>query len=167
MRQTGGWEEGAGRGPERGSEDDESLARIAARRAIASLRRDATTPGFGRLLQYQATSAAGDALLAVALASTLFFAVPDASDAKTRLAAYLLLTVAPFAVVTPVLARVLDRFRGSLRWTMVITAVGRATLAWLLSSRIDDLSLYPLAFGMLILSRASTIVKGADRKSVV
>lgn len=135
--------------------------RIAARRAVKQIKKDATTPEFGRLLQYQATSAAGDALLAVALASTLFFAVPDASESKTRLVLYLLLTVAPFAVASPILARVLDRHRGSLRWAMLFSAVGRATLAWWMASRIHTLTLFPLAFGLLLLSRASLIVRGA------
>lgn len=134
---------------------------MAARRAVRQISKDATTPEFSRLLQYQATSAAGDALLALALASTLFFSVPDITEAKTRLALYLLLTVAPFAVVSPVLARVLDRHRGSLRWVMLFSAVGRATLAWWMASRIDTLTLFPLAFGLLLLSRAALIVRGA------
>lgn len=144
-----------------GEPDEEPLVRIAARRAIKQVKKDATTPEFGRLLQYQATSAAGDSLLALALATTLFFAVPDATESKTRLVLYLVLTVAPFAVVSPVLARVLDRYRGSLRWAMVLSALGRATLAWLMASRIDTLTLFPLAFGLLLLSRASLIVRGA------
>ena len=49
-----------------------------------------------------AVSTLGDALVAVALAGTLFFAVPVAA-ARPRVALYLLLTVAPFAVVAPLL----------------------------------------------------------------
>lgn len=142
-------------------DDDEPLVRIAARRAVKQVKKDATTPEFARLLQYQATGAAGDSLLALALATTLFFSVPDATESKTRLVLYLLLTVAPFAVVSPVLARILDRYRGSLRWAMVVSAVGRATLAWWMASRIDTLTLFPLAFGLLLLSRAALIVRGA------
>jgi hypothetical protein len=142
-------------------EKEEALVRIAARRAYRRLKKDAATPEFSRLLQYQAASAAGDALLALGLATTLFFAVPEVTDAKTRLAAYLVLTIAPFAVVSPLLARILDRHRGSLQWAMVASAAGRATFAWWLSSRLDDLLLYPLAFGLLLWSRAGTIVKGA------
>ena len=57
-----------------------------------------------RLAWVHATSALGDALVAVALAGTLFFAVPMAA-ARPRVALYLLLTVAPFAVVAPLLGR--------------------------------------------------------------
>jgi hypothetical protein len=69
--------------------------------------------------------------------------------------------MAPFAVVSPILARILDRFKGSLRWAMVLTSIGRASLAWLLSTRLDTLLLFPLAFGILVFSRAALVVRGA------
>lgn len=141
-------------------EDDEPLVRIAARRAVRRIQNPVTSPEFARLLRYQALSAAGDALLALALSTTLFFEVPEA-DARGRVALYLALTVAPFAVASPLLARVLDRHRGSLKWAMVASSAGRATLAWLLATRLDSLFLFPLAFGMLLLSRAALIVRGA------
>ncbi|MGI8774699.1 MAG: MFS transporter [Actinomycetota bacterium] len=139
---------------------------IVARRAVNKLRKDAKTPEFGRLLLYQATGAAGDALLALALAGTLFFSVPE-TTARGRVALYLALTVAPFAVVSPVLARILDRHRGSLRWAMVISAAGRATLAWMLATRLQSLYLFPVAFGILLLSRAALIVRGAALPALV
>ncbi|HEX2051397.1 MAG TPA: hypothetical protein VHJ34_12330 [Actinomycetota bacterium] len=142
------------------ADDDEPLVRIALRRAVRRLRRDAQTAEFGRFLAFQATGAAGDALVAIALAGSLFFSVPE-TTARTRVALYLLLTVAPFAVVTPFLARVLDRGRGSMRAAMVVAAAGRATLAFLLATRLDSLLLFPLAFGILVLSRAVLVVRGA------
>jgi ABC-type transport system involved in cytochrome c biogenesis permease component len=140
--------------------DEEPLVRIAARRAYRSVKKDATTPEYARLLAYQAFGAAGDTLLALALAGTLFFSVPE-TTARGRVALYLALTVAPFAVVSPFLARFLDRHRGSLKWAMVASAAGRATLTWLLATRLESLYLFPLAFGILLLSRASLIVRGA------
>ncbi|HVL64436.1 MAG TPA: MFS transporter [Actinomycetota bacterium] len=150
----------ATRRPRRTGPDDEPLVRIAARRAVRSIRRDAETPQFGRLMAYQAAGAAGDALLALALAGSLFFSVPTA-EARGRVALYLLLTVAPFAVVSPLLARFVDRGRGRLRIVMITAAAGRAVLAFLLSSRLDSALLFPIAFGVLILSRAALIVRGA------
>lgn len=150
----------ATRGPRRRDPDDEPLVRIAARRAVRNIRRDASTPQFGRLMAYQASGAAGDALVALALAGSLFFSVPE-TEARGRVALYLVLTVAPFAVVSPLLARILDRGRGRLRAVMFVAAVGRAVLAFLLSSRLDSLLLFPIAFGILILSRAVLIVRGA------
>lgn len=140
--------------------------RIAARRAYRSAKKDAVTPEFGRLLAYQALGAAGDTLLALALAGTLFFSVPE-TTARGRVALYLALTVAPFAVVSPFLARFLDRHRGSLKWAMVFSAAGRATLTWLLATRLETLWLFPLAFGILLLSRSSLIVRGAVLPALV
>ncbi len=124
------------------------------------MRAHAETVEFGRLLAFQATGAAGDALLALALAGSLFFSVPE-TTARGKVALYLGLTVAPFAVVSPLLARVLDRHRGSLRWAMVVSSLGRALLAWLLATRLDSAFLFPLAFGILLLSKAALIVRGA------
>lgn len=141
-------------------DDDEPLVRIALRRAVRRLRRDAQTAEFGRFLVFQATGAAGDAMVAIALAGSLFFSVPEAT-ARARVALYLLLTVAPFAVVSPFLARVLDRGRGSMRAAMLLAAAGRAVLAYLLATRLDSLLLFPLAFGILVLSRSVLVVRGA------
>ena len=119
-----------------------------------------------RLLMHQVSGAAGDALVALALAGSLFFSVPE-TTARGRVLLYLGLTMAPFAIVSPLLARILDRFKGSLRWAMVLTSVGRASLAWMLATRLDTLLLFPLAFGILVLSRAALVVRGAVLPHVV
>jgi hypothetical protein len=142
------------------SGDEEPLVRIALRRAARRLKQDAETPEFGRLLVYQASGAAGDALVALALAGSLFFSVPEAT-ARERVGLYLLLTIAPFAVVSPLLARVLDRGRGSMRWAMATASLGRALCAYLLATNLDSFYLFPLGFGALVLSRAALVVRGA------
>ena len=152
--------------PSRKDHEEEPLIRVAARRAVKRIKKDATTPEFSRLLQVQAAGAAGDALLALALAGTLFFSVPE-TTARGKVALYLALTVAPFAIVSPLLARILDRQRGSLRWAMVLSAFGRGLLAWLLATRLESLYLFPLAFGILLLSRAALIVRGAALPALV
>jgi hypothetical protein len=139
---------------------EEPLVRIALRRAVRRLRADAATPEFGRLLTYQALGAAGDALIAIALAGSLFFSVPPA-QARDRVALYLLFTMAPFAVVAPFLATFLDRRRGGMRAALVVAAIGRAILAWLMSTRTESLLLFPIAFGLLMFSRATQVVRGA------
>lgn len=140
--------------------DEEPLLRIAARRAVSRARAQATTPALGRFLIYQASGAAGDALIALALAGSLFFDVPS-TEARDRVALYLALTVAPFAIVAPFLSRILDRHMGSLRVAMLMSALGRAVLAWLLATRLESNLLFPIAFGVLLLSRASLVVRGA------
>jgi hypothetical protein len=119
----------------------------------------ATRP-LDRLAWVHAASTGGDALVAVALAGTLFFAVPVAA-ARPRVALYLLLTVAPFAVVAPLLGRLLDGRRGAGRLALVAAMALRAALAALAVSRTGSLLLYPLAFGLLVCSRAHGISRSA------
>jgi Major Facilitator Superfamily len=113
-----------------------------------------------RLAWVHATSTLGDALVAVALAGTLFFAVPVAA-ARPRVALYLLLTVAPFAVVAPLLGRLLDGRRGAGRLALAAAMALRAVLAALAVARTESLLLYPLAFGLLVCSRAHGISRTA------
>jgi hypothetical protein len=148
------------------NQGEDSLALIALRRAVRKARREAGTPEFGRLLLVQAAGAAGDALFSLALAGSLFFSVPD-TTARGRVALYLALTMAPFAVAAPLLSRVLDHFRGSLRWAMLLSTVGRGVLAWLLATRLDSFYLFPIAFGVLVMSRVSLVVRGAALPNVV
>ncbi|MGH2820141.1 MAG: MFS transporter, partial [Actinomycetota bacterium] len=159
--------EGFGSRPDaRGAPEEEPLLRIALRRLARRVRIEAATPRFTRLLLYQASGAAGDALVALALAGSLFFSVPEAA-ARERVALYLALTVAPFAIVAPFLSRFLDRHGGGLRAATTISSLGRALLAWLLATRLDGALLYPIAFGLLLFSRASLVVRGAVLPKVV
>ncbi len=146
--------------------DEEPLLRIALRRAVRRARAQATTPALGRFLVFHASGAAGDALIALALAESLFFQVPS-TEARGRVALYLALTVAPFAIVAPFLSRFLDRHRGGMRAALVLAAVGRGTLAWLLAPRLTSPLLFPIAFGVLMLSRATLVVRGALLPSLI
>jgi hypothetical protein len=120
----------------------------------------ATGRPLDRLAWAHATSTFGDALVAVALAGTLFFAVPVAA-ARPRVALYLLLTVAPFAVVAPLLGRLLDGRSGAGRLALAAAMALRAALAALTVTRTESLLLYPLAFGLLVCSRAHGISRTA------
>ncbi len=115
---------------------------------------------FRRLAVVQAIHAAGDALVAVALANTLFFDVPI-GEARDKVGLYLVLTMTPFAVLSPLVGPALDRRRGAYRIGILVSAGGRAALALLLATRTQGLSLYPLAFGLLVLSRGYGISRSA------
>jgi hypothetical protein len=108
----------------------------------------------------QTAHAAGDALVAIALAGTLFFSVTT-SQARSHVELYLLLTMTPFALLSPVVGPLLDRWRGSYRAAIFLAALGRCVLAFLMATRTDRLALYPLAFGSLVLSRTHGISRGA------
>lgn len=103
------------------------------------------------------TSAMGDAFFAIALADSVFFSVP-VGEARTKVAAYLLLTVAPLAVAAPLLVPLLDR-AGPRRAISTTAALGRAALAVYLAPRAGTNVLFGVAFGMLVLSRIHGITK--------
>jgi hypothetical protein len=145
------------RGP--GSARGPGSGRAGFPRAPGSRRAGSPRP-LDRLAWVHAASTGGDALVAVALAGTLFFAVPVAA-ARPRVALYLLLTVAPFAVVAPLLGRLLDGRAGAGRLALVAAMALRATLAALAVARTQSLLLYPLAFGLLVCSRAHGISRTA------
>ena len=105
-------------------------------------------------------SSAGDALVAVGLAGSLFFSIsPDA--ARSRVALYLVLTMAPFAVVAPLLGPMVDRQRGGRRLMVLASLVLRALLCLLMADHIDDLFLFPLAFGALVLGKAYGVARAS------
>jgi hypothetical protein len=109
-------------------------------------------PGFRRLAQAHAGSAAADTLVAMALAGTLFFDVPS-TEARDNVAVYLLITLAPFAVIGPFLGAVYARFPGAYRGGMVFSSVLRAAVAVAMVIWLNGVLLFPLAFVMLVMSR--------------
>jgi hypothetical protein len=127
---------------------------------VARTRGGAGEAGMMRLLDLHAASCAGDTLVAIGLAGTIFFNVP-VGEARGRVALYLLITMLPFALLAPVVGPVLDRFRHGRRYALALTMLGRAFLAYMISEHIGGYTLYPAAFGMLVLSRAYGVARSA------
>jgi len=143
--------------------------RTGARRATAWNRsKGAGESGLARLVEVHALQTAGDAFVTVALAGSLFFSVSP-HTARSRIGLYLLIAVAPFAVVAPVLGPMLDRFRHGRRFAMAATMIARATLALVIGHALagkhltttEALALYPAAFGVLVGQKTYTIVRSA------
>ena len=133
----------------------------AVRRVQAAARADgADQSGLTALIWVHALHAAGDALVAVALAGTLFFSVPI-GEARTSVALYLLLTMVPFALLIPVAGPLLDRFPHGRRNVLALTTGGRGMLTWVMAGATASLGLYPLALAILILSRAYGVARAA------
>ena len=133
-------------------------ARYAVRRVDAMFSRHG--PAFKQLSVSWAANAAGDTLVAVALAGTLFFAVPTV-EARANVALYLALTLAPFTVIAPVLGGLFARLRGVYRAVLTAAAALRAVLAVVMMLGLTTLWLYPLAFAMLVFSRLFGISKSS------
>jgi hypothetical protein len=120
-------------------------------------------PAFRWLAESHAASTAGDTLVTLALAGTLFFDVPS-SEARGNVALYLLLTLAPFAVLGPVLVGLFRRFPTAYRRGLATTTALRAVVALsMLVVGVAGFWLFPLAFVLLVLSR----IFGISRSSIL
>ena len=102
--------------------------------------------------------AAGDAFVSVSLAGSLFFSVsPDASRQQVLL--YLLITMAPLAVLSPLVGPAVDRFRRSQRFVAAVFFVSRGVFCLVLALTLLQVAFYPIVLLLLIASKASGIVK--------
>ena len=116
--------------------------------------------GMVRLFDLHAISCAGDTLIAIGLAGTIFFNVP-LGEARSKVALYLLITMVPFALLAPVAGPLLDHFRHGRRYALAVTMLGRAFLAYVIAGNLLGWGLYPAAFGVLALSRAYGVARSA------
>ncbi|WP_308208523.1 MFS transporter [Paractinoplanes aksuensis] len=126
----------------------------------ARARGAANEQGMIRLFDLHALSCAGDTLIAIGLAGTIFFNVP-LGEARSKVALYLLITMVPFALLAPVVGPLLDHFRHGRRYALAVTMLGRAFLAYVISDHLFGWGLYPAAFGVLALSRAYGVARSA------
>ena len=115
---------------------------------------------FYRLALTHALSAAGDAMVTVSLAGTIFFTT-SLNGARPKLVLSLLLTMAPFAVVAPFLGPAIDRSRGGRRLMIVASALGRAMVCLYMATVVHGLMLYPCALALLVLSKSYSVAKSA------
>jgi MFS family permease len=137
------------------------LTGAAVRRVRAASRADgAGETGLTQLLWVNAFHMAGDAMIAVSLAGTLFFAAAAGAQ-RGNVALYLLVTMAPFAVLAPVIGPALDKLQRGRRWAIAACMLGRAVLAVVMAAHFHDLGLYPAALGTLVLSKALGVLRAA------
>ncbi len=137
-----------------------NLGRVTRRATHAG---DAGRSGLGNLIELNAVNSAGDALIAVALAGTVFFNL-DVKQAQGQVALYLLVTMAPFALVAPLIGPALDHMRHARRIAIAGTMLARGLLCWGMAGAVlnkDPLTLLPAAFGALVLSKAFGVSRSA------
>lgn len=108
-----------------------------------------------------------DAAMAVALANTLFFAAAT-GESKGRVALYLLITIAPFAVIAPLIGPALDRLQHGRRVALAASFALRTALAVLLVMNYDGATgsfpswvLYPCALAMMVFSKSFSVLRSA------
>ena len=115
--------------------------------------------GFGRLAAVHVGMMAGDTLVTVSLAGSLFFSVSP-TEAKSKVLAYLALTFAPFAVVSPLLGPLIDRSVQGRRIIVAVSAGSRILLCWAMSRHLSSWLLFPEAFAMLVASKLYVVTRG-------
>src|ERR1700761_1478547 len=110
---------------------------------------------------------ATDAAMAVALANTLFFAAAT-GESKGKVALYLLITIAPFAVIAPLIGPALDRLQHGRRVALATSFALRTVLAVVLIDSYDAATggfpswvLYPCALAMMVLSKSFSVLRSA------
>ena len=118
--------------------------------------------GLGKLIELHAVNGAGDVMITIALASTVFFSVPT-DEARGRVALYLAITMAPFTLLAPVIGPLLDKLPHGRRAAMAGAMAARALLALVLSGAVvtGSIELYPAALGVLVASKAYGVVRSA------
>jgi hypothetical protein len=115
---------------------------------------------FGRLALVHVLFAAGTTLVTISLAGTLFFSISPRA-AEGRVVLYLLLTIAPFAVVAPFLSPLIDRGRSARRTSIAVATTGSAAACFAMADDVHGLLLFPEAFAVLVLSKLYLVAKSS------
>jgi len=119
--------------------------------------------GLSQLLELSIVGGIGDAFVVIALAGTLFFS-STAEQARGRAAIALIVTIAPYAVLAPLIGPMLDRVRQGNKYILIGTLLARGLLCWGMAGAVqhnDAVTLLPAALGVLILQKAYAVTKSA------
>src|ERR1700742_3359805 len=108
-----------------------------------------------------------DPAMAVALAKTVFFAAAS-GESKSKVALYLLITIAPFAVIAPLIGPALDRLQHGRRVALALSFALLTALAVVLIMNYDgptgsfpSMVLYPCALAMMVFSKSFSVLRSA------
>jgi hypothetical protein len=117
--------------------------------------------GLGTLIELTSLSGAADMFVTVALAGTIFFST-SVDQARGRVVLFLIVTMAPFAVLAPFIGPALDRMQTGRRFVLAGTLMARGLLCWGMSAAVHNtVTLLPAAFGILVLQKAYGVVKAS------
>ncbi len=118
------------------------------------------------LFPVQALHSFGESLFALSLVGSLFFNV-SIDAARPRILLYLAVTMAPFAVLGPLIGPVIDRIRGGHRMVLAASLGTRFAVAMLLSAQLKTLLFYPEAFVLLVGAKIYAVGRNSIVPSLV
>ena len=117
--------------------------------------------GLSTLIELTAAAGAGDAFVIVALAGTIFFDT-SVDQARGKVVLFLVVTMAPFAVLAPFIGPALDRVQQGRKYLLAGTLLARGLLCYAMSAAVSDpITLLPAAFGVLVLQKAYGVVRAS------
>ncbi|MGI8755713.1 MAG: MFS transporter [Acidimicrobiales bacterium] len=123
---------------------------------------------FTKLARTHAGATTADAMVAASLAGSLFFNLP-ADGARTPVLRYLVITMLPFSVLSPLIGPAIDRLKGGHRFVVVGSIVLRAVLCYFLIGQIggDSPLFFLLALLILVCQKAYQVGRSALVPTVV
>jgi len=140
--------------------------RTGSRRTGGLVHRVTSAQGAGRtglstLIELTAAAGAGDAFVIVSLAGTIFFNT-SVEQARGKVVLFLVVTMAPFAVLAPFIGPALDRVQQGRKYLLAGTLLARGLLCYAMAAAVSNpITLLPAAFGILVLQKAYGVVRAS------
>ena len=117
--------------------------------------------GLSTLIELTAAAGAGDAFVLISLAGTIFFNT-SVDQARGKVVLFLVITMAPFAVLAPFIGPALDRVQQGRKYLLAGTLLARGLLCYAMSAAVSNpITLLPAAFGVLVLQKAFGVVRAS------
>lgn len=123
---------------------------------------------FTRMARAHAAAAMGDAMVAAALAGSLFFAAPG-GEARGPVFRYLLITMLPFSLLSPLIGPLIDRLHGGHRIMVIGSAILRGVAAWMMAGSVDggDFVFFLYALVLLVFQKGYAVARSALTPTLV
>lgn len=117
--------------------------------------------GLSTLIELTAAAGAGDAFVIISLAGTIFFNT-SVTQARGKVVLFLIVTMAPFAVLAPFIGPALDRVQQGRKYLLAGTLLARGLLCYAMAAAVSNpINLLPAAFGVLVLQKAYGVVRAS------
>jgi MFS family permease len=121
----------------------------------------ASRTGLSVLVELTSIGGAADSFVAVSLAGTIFFSA-SVTAARGRVVLFLIVTMAPFVLLTPFIGPALDKLQSGRRYLLAFTMLARGLLCWGMSAAIaDPWTLLPMMFGIMVLQKAYGVARAS------